>query len=326
MLRQVVPTVLKRWLRRRFANWFRAELANTLPHYLAEEMADGRPGRLRRSVLGVLNGLVPEALPGWQGYFPHEPAAAAAVVPREPAAAPTDPQTGLPLPPPGLWAGYGGTDVSVYLRGKDDVARMRELSAHSGLRLEEAGRVLDFGCSAGRMIRWLHDLADRCEVWGADVSAAHIRWCQQHLSPPFHFAVTTTHPHLPFEDRYFGFVYAGSVFTHLDELADAWFLELRRVLRPGGRLYVTVNDRTSIDILKREPGQPLAQYLAGRPEYAAHRDGDFGMLSVKGPDWTGVYVFYDLAYLCRRLRPLFRTLSASPAAYGYQTGLLLERA
>src|SRR5262249_38850582 len=140
-----------------------------------------------------------------------------------------DAETGLPIPPPELWAGYGNT-VEFYLYGKHDVGIMRGLAADAGLALEQAGRVLDLGCSAGRMIRWLHDLADRCEIWRVDIPATHIRWCQQHLSPPFHFATTTTQPHLPFEDRSFGFAYCGSVFTHIDDLADAWFLELRRVL------------------------------------------------------------------------------------------------
>ena len=45
------------------------------------------------------------------------------------------------------------------------------------------------------MLRWLLDLTPSGEVWGADVTATHIRWCKQHLSPPFHFLTTTVHPH-----------------------------------------------------------------------------------------------------------------------------------
>jgi len=44
-------------------------------------------------------------------------------------------------------------------------------------------------------------------------------WCQQRMSPLFKFATTTSFPHLPFEDGYFDFVYAGSVFTHITDLA-----------------------------------------------------------------------------------------------------------
>ena len=94
------------------------------------------------------------------------------------------------------------------------------------------------------MLRWLHDVSDSCEIWGTEIRfRAGSLGVKQYLSPPFHFATTTTSPHLPFEDRYFGLIYAGSVFTHIDDLADAWFLELRRALRPGGRLFITVHDR-----------------------------------------------------------------------------------
>ena len=48
------------------------------------------------------------------------------------------------------------------------------------------------------------------------------------------FATVTTAPHLPFADGYFDFAYCSSVFTHISDLADAWLLELRRIVRSGG--------------------------------------------------------------------------------------------
>ena len=64
-------------------------------------------------------------------------------------------------------------------------------------------------------------------------------------------------PHLPFEDRSFGLVYCGSLFTHIDDLAEAWLAELHRVLRPGGRLYFSIHDQHSVRILEGE-GDPAA--------------------------------------------------------------------
>ena len=79
--------------------------------------------------------------------------------------------------------------------------------------------------------------ASTAEFWGADISAEHILWANRHLRPPFRF-VTTHDPAapLPFGDGSFQMIYAGSVFTHIADLADAWLLELRRVLAPGGRM------------------------------------------------------------------------------------------
>ncbi len=83
------------------------------------------------------------------------------------------------------------------------------------------------------MLRWFPG-GDGTERWGCDIKGETIAWCQQHPSPPMHFVTTTTLPHLPFEDKYFDFVYCGSVFTHIIDLPDAWFLELRREIRPAG--------------------------------------------------------------------------------------------
>lgn len=82
---------------------------------------------------------------------------------------------------------------------------------------------------------------------GVDIAGSPIVWCQQHLQPPFKFVTTTSLPHLPFEDRHFDLVYAGSVFTHIADLADAWLLELRRIVRPGGIVFLTVHDNSFIE-------------------------------------------------------------------------------
>jgi ubiquinone/menaquinone biosynthesis C-methylase UbiE len=66
------------------------------------------------------------------------------------------------------------------------------------------------------------------------------------------FANTTTLPHVPYEDNYFDLIYAGSVFTHIADLADAWLLELKRILRPGGMLYVTVHDDHTLEVLRAD--------------------------------------------------------------------------
>jgi ubiquinone/menaquinone biosynthesis C-methylase UbiE len=120
-----------------------------------------------------------------------------------------------------------GVSAEDYLEsGRCDVAKMREILHQAGFPIERTERVLEFGCAAGRMIRWLDDIAPSREIWGVDIWASAMLWCKEHLTPPFYFATTTISPHLPFEDRYFDFIYAGSIFTHIEDLIDAWFLEL----------------------------------------------------------------------------------------------------
>jgi SAM-dependent methyltransferase len=307
MLRTVFPKGLKAYLRQEFRRLLGAEVPDLVHRLISDHLA---------RLLARL-----PAPP----YYPNPPEPPCRVLPRTPPPCPADGETGLPIPPQEYWLGYAAT-ADVYLAGgKVNVSILRDAARRAGCPLESAGRILELGCAAGRMLRWLHDLALDREIWGVDVAAAHVRWCQQYLSPPFHFATTTIYPHLPFEDRYFDFVFAGSVFTHIDDLADAWFQELRRVLRPGGHLYVTLHDRKTIDILEEETGLWFSQYVCSVPGYEEARRSDFGVLSLGGGDWARLFVFHDADYLSGRLAPFFRTVSVIERAYNYQTALLLER-
>jgi len=232
----------------------------------------------------------------------------------------------FPIPPPELRLGYGRSTEEYLTNGRRHVQTMLDLLQVSGARLERGARILDFGCGAGRMLRWLADVAGHGEVWGTDISAEHIVWCTQHLAPPFHFLVNTTLPHLPFEDRYFDVVYAGSVFTHIDDLAPTWFLELRRVLRAGGKLYVTIHDRHSIQLLTHAlPWRevPFGAFLRDNQDYAAFAHTNFAMFTLGRAIES--QVFYDIESLCERLHGLFKVLSVTEEAYGYQTAVLLEK-
>jgi ubiquinone/menaquinone biosynthesis C-methylase UbiE len=247
-----------------------------------------------------------------------------------------DPDAGnraLPLPPQDLWAGYGTTIEGFLNSGNVDVGTMKNVLASSGFRVQAGSRLLDFGCGAARMTRWFDDIAHRCEIWGVDISARHILWGQKHLSPPFKFVTVTTAPHLPFEDGYFDLIYCGSVFTHIADLADAWLLELKRIVKPGGRLYITVHDKHTLDLIVDHPEKV---YSDGLPVDGRFRnlllsyDGtekfmglDFNMFSIgRGPDSQ---VFYDIDYLDQHWRSILNVVSITPEAYGYQTAIVLAK-
>ena len=247
----------------------------------------------------------------------------------------------LPVPPRyPFWADYCTSAKSWVQSGKDDIEAMRRILRESGLAIEDARKILEWGVAGGRLIRHLRDLTPNTEIWGVDFWASAIRWCQEHISPPFYFATTTVVPHLPFPDHTFDLIYAGSVFTHLDDLVEAWFLELQRILNPGGRLYFTINDRHAVSIfegagtpekraryIERVQGNQSWQlwidFLHNAPEYAQFLRGDAQMITLGRPSMC--HVMWDVDYLKSQIGPGWKWHSVTPEAYGHQTAVLLER-
>ncbi len=179
-------------------------------------------------------------------------------------------------------------------------------------------------------LRWLADLAGDREIWGMDTRAPAVVWVQQHLSPPFRAAARTSHPHLPFEDRSFDLIYSMTPLGPPADLADAWLLELKRVLRTGGRLYLAVLDKTAVTRLfepaSQPAGGPAALLRAGlsSEENRCLIDSDFASLVLNTPE--GVHVVYDTAYLARKWERQMRLISVQPGGCEPFTGMLFERA
>jgi SAM-dependent methyltransferase len=233
-----------------------------------------------------------------------------------------------PVPPVHMWEGYGATSDEYLGSGRADVQTMLGLLEAAGADPGRLRAVLDLGCSAGRMLRFFPGESGRSELWGVDLKSEHITWCQQHLTSPFHFATTTTAPHLPFEDGYFDLVYCGSVFTHIADLADAWLLEIRRILRRGGYAYITIHDRQSIRLLfgkyRDRPDLAFVRDVIRRADaHAAVRSRDYAYFLV-GRE-PGVQVFYDVDYLVGRWSPVMEVRSVTEGAHDYQAALVLRK-
>jgi len=265
------------------------------------------------------------------GFYPYKPDQQSYIILRNPSAENLEcaGDSQLPVPPEDIrWM----ESIDYWLAsGKSNVATMKGILESSGFVIKKGHRVLDFGCATGRMIRWLDDAAKQCEIWGVDVSAELIIWCQQHLAPPFYFCTITTAPHLPFEDGYFDLIYAGSVFTHIADLADAWFLELKRITRPGGRLYITVHDKHTIDLIINNPGSlsPMKDLLQAHYKKENIGELDFDMFTINRTRGTVegnmAQVFQDIDYLRRHWGRMMNILSVTQEAFWEQTAILFEK-
>lgn len=149
----------------------------------------------------------------------------------------------LPVPSPLLrFRVHGGFELDTYLLvGKNCARNIKDLLGTVGKDFYSFNKVLDFGCGSGRVMRFLRDGPDSCHLYGTDIDRQAISWCRRHLP----FATWYTNKALPptaYPNDTFDFIYAISVFTHIDEeMQFAWLKELKRISKPGGILILTVH-------------------------------------------------------------------------------------
>ena len=208
--------------------------------------------------------------------------------------------------------------------GEHDASVVFSALANHGVDLQTGpGRILDFGSGHARVLRWFHQWANHHEAWGVDPDASKVIWCHERMSPPFHFAVSTSAPCLFFEDNFFSLVMATSMFTRLDDLFMSWINELRRVAKPEGFIYITINDENTREHLKvAEPGN--YRYFMTDPVYRAFIENGTDFCSRGRNWWADVSVKRE--YMTDYLSRYFDILAVIENAVlpSHQTGILLR--
>ena len=148
----------------------------------------------------------------------------------------------IPLPPPELQHQIFGHTVTLpdFLYGGYSLGEgIRDTLKLVGRPIGTFTSILDVGCGCGRILRWLEPDAAHARLHGSDVSETAIEWDRANI--PFARFEVNGLSSLPYPDESFDLVLAISVVTHFDEeLQLKWLEELRRVLRPGGLLLMTV--------------------------------------------------------------------------------------
>lgn len=156
-----------------------------------------------------------------------------------------------PLPPENLLVGVGPGE---YWRiGHETVALVDELVA-----IRPDDRILDIGCGLGR-VAWplASRLGRKGRYTGFDVSEQYVEWCRRNLRLPsrrFTFqrvdvrtsayntegSVPPEELVFPWPEESFDLALAISLCTHLlPEALQHYLREIRRTLRPGGRIFST---------------------------------------------------------------------------------------
>jgi ubiquinone/menaquinone biosynthesis C-methylase UbiE len=151
------------------------------------------------------------------------------------------------------------------------------------LDLLPESRILELGCGAGHL--WAENLNRIPGDWGvmlSDLSLGMLQEAQRNLSNcqrDFQFAVIDAQA-IPYPDESFDAVIANHMLYHVPERMKA-LAEIRRVLRPGGRLYTSTVGRAHLRELwewvsRFDPG---AELWAGRVTESFVLENGFDQLS-----------------------------------------------
>lgn len=127
-----------------------------------------------------------------------------------------------------------------YKNGMIGAECIKNILEKNGYDIIEFNDILDFGCGCGRIMRHWRGL-NKIKFHGVDYNPFLLNFCKK--SFPFGtFSVNKLNKSLEYKNETFDFIYAISVFTHLTEnMQYFWINELRRILKQGGLLYMTTH-------------------------------------------------------------------------------------
>lgn len=186
---------------------------------------------------------------------------------------------GVTLPPKTLRpCGENFRDDEFYLESaKRDAARLVELL---GLSLESS--LMDVGAGPGRLaIGIAQTVGEISKYRGVDVSEKMVRWGQERITPEhpnfqfLHIDVENRRYNpdgsgkdedftFPLADGEFDIITLYSVFTHmLTDGVRAYLKEFQRLLRPGGRIYLTAFLEENVPEVEENPEGYLGREWTG---------------------------------------------------------------
>lgn len=156
-----------------------------------------------------------------------------------------------PFPPPELMRNTTGLiDPADFAAHGCDI--LKALSLASPRRLSDYEDIFDFGVGVGRVARMFKGF--RGGYVGVDIDARHVGWVSSSLD---HVSAVTTAPRqpLPFEGDRFDCVISISVFSHMNEADQCFYLsELARISRPDAKLLLTIHGERALQRAENEPG------------------------------------------------------------------------
>lgn len=134
--------------------------------------------------------------------------------------------------------GYDPEKLKQLLRNEADMAAKRRVyTLLDYLDVQPGERIFDCGCGLGWTMKVIEELYD-CRLAGIDNDVPRLRTASVEIGPGVQIAAADV-LELPFADASFDKVILSEVLEHVpDDLAS--LLEVKRVVRPGGLIAITV--------------------------------------------------------------------------------------
>lgn len=116
------------------------------------------------------------------------------------------------------------------------IKELRRLSTHWGI---STPRILDFGSGIGNSIPHYRAFFPESEIQTADVSSESLALAVELHGERERQVIIGIDDNIPIDDDTFDIAFAACVFHHIEhEKHDACLRELKRVVRPGGRIVI----------------------------------------------------------------------------------------
>lgn len=228
---------------------------------------------------------------------------------------------------------YTGNDLGYWLFGLEDYLRLEEVGRELDRPLSPGQRFLDFGCASGRVLRHFATMAPSVDAVGIDLCRQYVAWAREHLHAPV--LQGTALPSLPFADGSVDAIFAGSVFTHINDFEEAWLAELRRVVAPDGFAILTIHSEDVWEEIRADSGHQLRRHATA----VRHRLDPIGLdpvtdetfdqemparrVALEAVDWPDTNVFHSREWIRERWGRLWRVERILKKAHNYQDCVVL---
>lgn len=237
----------------------------------------------------------------------------------------------------GIYTGDGNPIYSL-AGGFYSAVSISRLASEHGLPIENAKRVLDFGCGTSRILRYFQEFLPVPHYFGTEVFGENVDWGRVAF-PRVTYIHQSRLPPLIIDDEYFDLIYAYSIFSHFDEPTHkAWLEELEKKLAPGGLMIVTIQSdvllkrvATESELRTRVGMDAIATVAAARDYdrngFAFRPIYDDAELSRGGLDATTFGLsFISLDYMKEHWTDRFEILSYLPGAISeFQDWVVLKK-